>query len=337
MPENVVDEIFSRLRATATEFYPQRGVCKTVRLVGHTPKPEHYTYEAVLEFTGGQERVACKVYRSKTKDTPVKLARREFENLTTAFAAVHQDSVGGVPRPLGDHSDLGAVVSEKISGLPLQSLIMKAALLPGYADHQALSRSAAAAGHWLHDFHRSLSGGTVPLDTTKIMSDLETVCASCKVEGLEDNDLRVILTGAKQSLGRGKKTVMSSAALNCFSPLNIAMTEDSIYFCDFSKLTPNTMAFVDVAYFVASVEAREKYPVCNREITSSIQDEFLSAYGIDEVERAIVRVLKMQALLSMFAAGRDGKQTAVRKKVMWANVMKKFIHHAANRTLSNAA
>jgi hypothetical protein len=50
-----------------------------------------------------------------------------------------------------------------------------------------------------------------------------------------------------------------------------------------------------------------------------------------------VRVLKMRELLRMFAAGRNVKDTAVRKKVMWANVMKKFIHQAANRTLSNAA
>jgi hypothetical protein len=147
----------------------------------------------------------------------------------------------------------------------------------------------------------------------------------------------VILTGAKQSLARSKKAVTSTAVLNSFSPLNIAMTDDSIYVCDLSRLTLNTLAYVDVAYFMASVEALEKYPFCNREITSSIQEEFLNAYGIGESERAVVRVLKMHALLSMFAAGRDVKQTAVRKKVMWANVMKKFIHQAANRPLRNAA
>jgi hypothetical protein len=45
----------------------------------------------------------------------------------------------------------------------------------------------------------------------------------------------------------------------------------------------------------------------------------------------------MKVLLSMFAAGRTGKESAVRKKVMWANVMKKFIQAAADRSLPKAA
>jgi hypothetical protein len=40
----------------------------------------------------------------------------------------------------------------------------------------------------------------------------------------------------------------------------------------------------------------------------------------------------------MFAQGRAGaKESAVRKKVMWANVMKKFIQQAAQRAMAPAA
>jgi hypothetical protein len=45
----------------------------------------------------------------------------------------------------------------------------------------------------------------------------------------------------------------------------------------------------------------------------------------------------MKALLGMFAQGRTIKENAVRKKVMWANVMKKFIHQAAQRSLAPVA
>jgi hypothetical protein len=45
----------------------------------------------------------------------------------------------------------------------------------------------------------------------------------------------------------------------------------------------------------------------------------------------------MKALLGMFAQGRTVKESAVRKKVMWANVMKKFINQAAQRSMSPAA
>ena len=59
MAENVVDQIIARLRNTLSQYYPDRGTCRAVRLVGHTPKPEHYTYDLVAEFTTGAERIAC--------------------------------------------------------------------------------------------------------------------------------------------------------------------------------------------------------------------------------------------------------------------------------------
>ena len=73
------------------------------------------------------------------------------------------------------------------------------------------------------------------------------------------------------------------------------------------------------------------------EITSQIQENFLDSYGISQSESAVLRVLKMKALLGMFAQGRNVKESAARKKVMWANVMKKFIHQAAQRSLAPAA
>jgi len=39
----------------------------------------------------------------------------------------------------------------------------------------------------------------------------------------------------------------------------------------------------------------------------------------------------------MFARGRGVKESAVRKKVMWATVMKRFIHQAAQRSMAPAA
>ncbi|MBV9670471.1 MAG: hypothetical protein JOZ43_05900, partial [Acidobacteriales bacterium] len=77
MAENAVDQIFAQLRGTLAEYYPHLGVCRAIRLVGHTPKVSHYTYEAVAEFTHGQVRIACKVYRGRTaKDNPKTHAAR---------------------------------------------------------------------------------------------------------------------------------------------------------------------------------------------------------------------------------------------------------------------
>ena len=128
-----------------------------------------------------------------------------------------------------------------------------------------------------------------------------------------------------------------SAVLCDFTPLNVVVMESGIGFSDFARMTTRGNSYQDVATFLACVEALEKYPFCNRNITAQVQDEFLNAYGASAQEQALLRVLKMKALLGMFAQGRTVKESAVRKKVMWATVMKRFIQQAAERSMAPAA
>jgi hypothetical protein len=145
------------------------------------------------------------------------------------------------------------------------------------------------------------------------------------------------MSGTKSILARTKKALPCSAVLNEFTPLNVIIGENGVGFADFAKMTTHGNSFQDVALFLASVEALEKYPFCNRSITTELQEEFLNAYGITGHDEQVLRVLKMRALLSMFAQGRGVKESAVRKKVMWATVMKRFIQQAAERSMTPAA
>ncbi len=176
-----------------------------------------------------------------------------------------------------------------------------------------------------------------PFDSAALLKELERLCENCKGEGLDDAAIRTILSGAKRSLGSTRKTLPSSAVLNDFTPLNVVVGEHGISVCDYAKMNMRGSSLNDAAQFLACVEALEKYPFCNRNITAEVQESFISAYGVNGVELAILRVLKMKYLLGMFAQGRTIKETAVRKKVMWATVMKRFIQQAAQRSLQPAA
>ncbi len=339
MAENVMDQIVAELRRSATEHYPQHAEMKNVRVVGHTPKTDHYIYDIVIDFADGGERLAAKVYRaSKCGAQGAKqMARTEAKNLETVYTIFQKKKLNGVPRPVGDFTDLGAVVAEKFNGLPLQSIIMKAALLPGYADNGALAVAARKTGEWLRNFHKATADMPEPFDGAAVLTDLEKMCQNCRNEGLDEPAIRTILNGARNMLSRHKKTLPSSAVLNDFTPLNVVVADEGIGISDYAKMTRRGASFHDVAQFLASVEALEKYPFCNRRITSQVHDAFLEAYGMGPSEQAILRVLKMKALLGMFAQGRNGKESALRKKVMWATVMKRFIHQAAQRSLQPAA
>lgn len=339
MAESVMDQIVAELKCSGAEHYPQHGELRGVRVVGHTPKSDHYIYDIVLDFAGGSERLAAKVYRANKCGAQGArgMAKLEAGNLQQVYATFQKKRLNGVPRPVGDFTDLGAVMAEKLSGLPLQSIIMKAALLPGYADRGILSEAAKQTGAWLRSFHRATAEMPEPFEPAGLLKDLEQLCENCRGEGLDAAAVHTILSGTKLILSRSKKALPTSAVLCDFTPLNVVVSEQGIAFSDFAKMKARGASYHDVAMFLACVEALEKYPFCNRTITSEIQEEFLRAYGVTQTEQAILRVLKMKALLGMFAQGRGVKESAVRKKVMWATVMKRFIQQAAQRSLAPAA
>jgi hypothetical protein len=338
MSETVMDQIVGELRNRANELFPNAGELKNIRIVGHTPKADHFIYDVVADFAVGTERIAAKVYRSGKRGPQATRdhASAEFKSLQRTHTLFAENRLPGVPRPLGNFSALGAVVSEKIQGIPLQSMIMKAALLPGY-DDRSLPDAAAKSGEWLRNFHRLTADAPQPFDAQQLLSELENLCLSCRGEGLDDAAIRMILTGATNSLSKTRRSVPSSAVLNDFTPLNILVSESGVGVCDYGRMTAHGVSYNDAATFLASVEALEKYPFCNRTITTKVQESFIEAYGAGPQEQAVIRVLKMRALLSMFAQGRGVKESAVRKKVMWATVMKRFIQQAASRSVAPAA
>jgi len=148
MAETVLDQILDDLRGKAVTHYPQRGEFKNLRVVGHTPKNDHFIYDVCIDFGEGSERVAIKIYRpGKCGANAKSVARQENANLqyvnqTLTAKKKHE----GIPRFLGDYSDLCAVVTDKVAGLPVQSIIMKAALLPGFADNGSIALVAQRAG-----------------------------------------------------------------------------------------------------------------------------------------------------------------------------------------------
>ena len=338
MPEHVIDQIVADLRQAAPKLFPTHTELKNVRLVGHTPKPDHYIYDVAVDFVDGSERIAAKVYRAGRAGSDAARAKAKLEekNLNHVWKIFEKKKLGGVPRPLGEFSERGAVVTEKFSGVPFQSIIMKAALLPGYADNGTLMIAARLAGEWLRTFHKVTADMGAPFDPQALMHGLEQMAVACKKEGLDDQAIGVILTGAKQSLGRGKKALPTSAVLNDFTPLNVTVGGKGIGVCDYAAMVTRGHAFHGVALFLASVEALEKYPFCNRTITGKVQQSFLEAYKVSPAEIGVLHVLKMKALLGMLVHGRNVKESAIRKKVMWATVMKKFINEAAQRTLAAA-
>ena len=339
LADSGMDRIAAEIKIRAAEWYPARGEARAVRIVGRTPKADHYIYDLVVDFAHGCERLAAKLYRAgKSGEAGARrVAAAESQHLRSIWLIARAGELAGIPRPLGDFSALGAVVSEKLVGIPLQSTIMKAALLPGHEGLGLLHSAATASGTWLRSLQRITAQPPKPLDGDGLQLELETLCNNCRGEGLDDASIGKILSGTCAILERAGNPLTNAAVLHQFTPLNVVMLEHGVGFSDFALMEEDGSVYSDPATFLACVEALEKYPFCNHAITTAVQENFLDAYGASAQEREILGVYKMKVLLSMFAAGRTVKESPARKKAMWANVMKKFIQMAADRSMTSAA
>src|SRR3979409_137076 len=108
MAETVLEQILDDLRKQAVTHYPQRGEFKNLRVVGHTPKNDHFIYDACLDFAQGNERVAIKVYRpGKCSGNAKGVARQETANLQFVNKTLTaKKKLDGIPRILGDYREL---------------------------------------------------------------------------------------------------------------------------------------------------------------------------------------------------------------------------------------
>ena len=207
MAETVLEQILDDLRSQAVTHYPQRGDFKNLRVVGHTPKNDHFIYDVCIDFAEGSERVAIKIYRpgKMRRQCQVRGPAGECQSPVREPDLTAKRKLDGVPRVLGDYSDLCAVVTDKVAGLPVQSIIMKAALLPGFADNGSIALVALRAGEWLRSFHKATADAPEPFDSAALIASLEKLCKSCQTEGLDDEAVELIMSGARSALPRNRK------------------------------------------------------------------------------------------------------------------------------------
>jgi hypothetical protein len=333
MGDAALDRILDHLRNSGTAYFPQHGEVKSARVVSHTPKSDYYIYEIAIDFSDGSERVNAKVYRGKA----VSQAAGETENLQFAHESAEHRKLEGIPRPVGDFAEVGGVVSTRVYGLPLQSIIMKVALLPNSGSGDVLEMSARRAGEWLQHFHKATAGMPTPLDGAAFLAEMEMLCTHAQKDGLPAESTSAILERAGNIFSKQRRPLRSSAVLGDFVPLNVLVTESGIGFCEFGGLSRQGASLLDVAGFLAAVEVLEKYPFCKRKMTALVQDAFVEGYGVTAQEQSLLDTLKMKILLQMFVQGRTVKETAERKKVMWTNVMKRFLQRAAERSSAQVA
>ena len=105
MSETVLDQILVELQRDAAVHYPQRGELKSLRVVGHTPKSDHFIHDVCADFPDGMERLAIKIYRSNKSGAAKTMAKVENSNLEFVQQLLRKKKLNGLPRLVGDFSE----------------------------------------------------------------------------------------------------------------------------------------------------------------------------------------------------------------------------------------
>ena len=108
------------------------------------------------------------------------------------------------------------MVCTKINGLPLQSIVMKAALLPDFGNDGMLDMAARRTGEWLRRFHDATAAAPQSVDSKALLADIEKLCVKAQKDGLAKDSIQSILEYVGSSLAKVKKPLSSSAVLNEF-------------------------------------------------------------------------------------------------------------------------
>ena len=180
---------------------------RNVRVVGHTPKTDHYIYDIVIDFADSSERVAAKVYRSTSQRPGETSSLLPSSAIFATCTRLPKKKISPAYRVhWANSASPGIVVAEKLNGLPLQSIVMKAALLPGYSDHSLVAVCCPFCRRLVEALsHAPPAEGDAPFDGAAMQKDLEHLCANCKGEGLDDESIGIILDGTRRHSRQGQE------------------------------------------------------------------------------------------------------------------------------------
>jgi len=96
----------------------------------------------------------------------------------------------------------------------------------------------------------------------------------------------------------------TSAVLNDFTPLNVIVGEQGIGMCDYARMNSRGISYHDAAPLLGfGGSAWRNIPSAIGPLRPRCSRRFADGYGITPAEQGMMRVLKMKALLGMFAQG----------------------------------
>ena len=262
----------NRIAERATLYFPDLRGESQVRISKSTPRAYSDIYE--LEITDGKHK-GRRIVVKKTRS-----ARREYDELLSAWQAFSAHSYYGVARPLDYLEDGSALVMEAVRGSSLQTIFTRC-----YWRAASVSSAESAcqkAGKWLWLYHQtSPTTPPVSLDLDRKLSDFHRTWRDLAGVGFSEHAGEKIARRLPSMVEHLKAKLFASVRIHGdFTIDNVWLDEDRVVVLDISGARRNAPE-LDIGAFLNSLLLMRVGGWMPLHVFRALRQAFLRGYGFE--------------------------------------------------------
>ena len=291
-----VDPIETKLRENLGKcFFDSRSAVARLHLAGqeHRRGSNLYFYRLSDAPADRPQVLAVKVFSARAGGRVA--AERQFAALSEAWPTFEDSPTLRIPRPIAFFPELGAIVTEWVSGTSLQNRFKTL-----WSRKKNLALSCANAGRWLRRYHLATALPARPLDLDKKLDHWPVALGRFEQAGFSPELGPALNDALGRFTGKIRGIALETASVHGdFSVDNVLVDGGRVTVIDLAGKDHNAV-FHDLASFLNSLQLTAlTWPVAD----SLIDDcgrAFLDAYFDSSIrDRHVLNFLRLVGLVSV--------------------------------------
>jgi aminoglycoside phosphotransferase (APT) family kinase protein len=207
-----------------------------------------------------------------------------------------------VVRPVAYFSDFKAVVTEKVDGTELHTLLNRPLQsLLGF-NRKKTEKWCYEAGRWLRKFQElTARPEKEKFDTDRFRGEVEGSIRSCEALGFSSLSARRVLSWVQSELDRVGEPMLDVLGQHPdFHPQNILVTPQGITVLDFTSFKYGNR-YHDTAYFLTFLDSRAKHPFFSKARIDCLRQSFFRGYRLLSCHDPLLRLHRLKEMATYSA------------------------------------
>ncbi|HXW90657.1 MAG TPA: phosphotransferase [Terriglobales bacterium] len=258
----------------------------------------------VLEFRGRNLDLPTLMVKHRmgqlSQESSWNHAREEFQFVHETWVASDAPFRDTLPRPIALLPEIGAVVFQRVPGIPFSKFLKQHANPVTGSLHLRLVRATATRiGNWLHRLHNLNLAAPTRHNPYSFLSDLKYWLRKALPAGLEPRLAADVWRAAAQNAMTLDSPCPHSAVHGDFIPQNIFVHPAGVAVIDFGSYRKSNPIYEDLGMFVAYARLIANRWIYSRHALEEMVLAFLESYG-DQLNPRLLNLYILKSTTMIF-------------------------------------